>query len=102
MFVKTVIRQGQKIIELDKENKALYEENKGNREDLEDYFLLQKHTREIANSTIQKLYYIQDIDHLGISEEEKQKCRNAIINKLIKQSLDIIKELDSRQTYLVQ
>lgn len=101
MFAKTVIRQGQKIIELNKENKALNEENKSNREDLEDYSLLQKHTRELADSTIQKLYYIQDIDHLGISEEEKQKHRNVIINKLIKQSLDIINELDSRQTYLV-
>lgn len=101
MFVKTVIRQGQKIIELNKENKALYEENKSNREDLEDYSLLQKHTRELADSVIRKLYYVQDVDHLGISEEEKQKHRNVIINKLIKQSLDIINELDSRQTYLV-
>ena len=101
MFSKTVIRQGQKIIELNKENKALYEENKSNREDLEDYSLLQKHTRELADSVIRKLYYVQDVDHLGISEEEKQKHRNVIINKLIKQSLDIINELDSRQTYLV-
>ena len=101
MFAKTVIRQGQKIIELNKENKALYEENKSNREDLEDYSLLQKHTRELADSVIRKLYYVQDVDHLGISEEEKQKHRNVIINKLIKQSLDIINELDSRQTYLV-
>lgn len=102
MFVKTVIRQGQKIIELNRENKYLREENKSNREDLEDYSLLQKHTRELADSVIQKLYYIQDIDHLEISEEEKQKHRNVIINKLVKQSLDIINELDSRQTYLVQ
>lgn len=101
MFAKTVIRQGQKIIELNEENKALYEENKSNREDLEDYSLLQKHTRELADSVIRKLYYVQDVDHLGISEEEKQKHRNVIINKLIKQSLDIINELDSRQTYLV-
>ena len=101
MFAKTVIRQGQKIIELNKENEALYEENKSNREDLEDYSLLQKHTRELADSVVRKLYYVQDVDHLGISEEEKQKHRNIIINKLIKQSLDIINELDSRQTYLV-
>lgn len=102
MFTKTVIRQGQKIIELNKENKYLQQENASNREDLEDYSLLQGHTRQLANTVIQGMYDIQDIDHKGIEEKEKQKYRNVIINKLIKQSLDIINELDSRQTYLVQ
>ncbi len=102
ILIETLLRQEKKMIEACRENKYLREENKSNREDLEDYSLLQKHTRELADSVIQKLYYIQDIDYLEISQEEKQKHRNVIINKLVKQSLDIINELDSRQTYLVQ
>lgn len=40
MFVKTLIKQGKQIIELNKENNSLYEENKENRFELlelEDY-----------------------------------------------------------------
>ncbi len=88
MFTKAVIRQGKKIIRLNKENKALYEENKENRFELlelEDY---KKKNEKLKKDLIIDLVNLQEINRLGIAEKEKDKHRNAIINKLIKELSD--------------
>ena len=88
MFAKTVIKQGEQIIRLDKENKALYEENKENRFELlelEDY---KKKNEKLKKDLIIDLINLQEISRLGITEKEKDKHRNVIINKLIKELSD--------------
>ena len=88
MFAKTLIRQGKEIIRLNKENKALYEENKENRfelVELEDY---KKKNEKLKEDLIIDLVNLQEINRLGIAEKEKDKHRNVIINKLIKELSD--------------
>ena len=88
MFTKTVIKQGEEIIRLNKENKALYEENKENRfelVELEDY---KKKNEKLKEDLIIDLVNLQEINRLGIVEKEKDKHRNVIINKLIKELSD--------------
>ena len=85
MFVKTLIKQGKQIIELNKENNSLYEENKENRFgllELEDY---KKKNEKLKEDLIIDLVNLQEISRLGIAEKEKDKHRNVIINKLIKE-----------------
>lgn len=92
MFVKTVMKQGEQIIRLDKENKALYEENKENRFELlelEDY---KKKNEKLKKDLIIDLINLQEISRLGITEKEKDKHRNVIINKLIKELSDSIQK----------
>ena len=88
MFARTVIKQGKEIIRLNKENKALYEENKENRFELlelEDY---KKKNEKLKEDLIIDLVNLQEINRLGIAEKEKDKHRNVIINKLIKELVD--------------
>ena len=95
MFVKTVIRQGEKILqqdkqikELQKENNYLYQENKDNRytiEELEDY---KRHSGIIHKVIEKELLKLQDINRLGNSEEDKNLMRNKIINSIIKELED--------------
>lgn len=88
MFIKTVIKQGEEIIRLNKENKALYEENKENRFELlelEDY---KKKNEKLKEDLIIDLVNLQEINRLGTAEKEKDKHRNVIINKLIKELVD--------------
>lgn len=92
MFAKTVIKQEKELVELHEENKALYKENKAlyeeNREnrfellELEEY---KKQNEKLKENTIMDLLNLQEINHLGVSEEDKNKHRNVIINKLIKE-----------------
>ncbi len=88
MFAKTVIKQGKELVEIHKENKALYEENKENRFELlelEDY---KKKNEKLKEDLIIDLVNLQEISRLGIAEKEKDKHRNVIINKLIKELSD--------------
>ena len=88
MFAKTLIRQDKEIIRLNKENKALYEEKKENRfelVELEDY---KKKNEKLKEDLIIDLVNLQEISRLGIAEKEKDKHRNVIINKLIKELSD--------------
>ena len=95
MVVKTVIRQGEKIIqqdkkikELQKENNYLYQENKDNRntiEELEDY---KRHSAIIHKDIEKELLELQNINRLGNSEEDKNLMRNKIINSIIKELED--------------
>lgn len=92
MFAKTAIKQGKELIELHKENKALYEENKENRFELlelEDY---KKQNEKLKEDLIIDLVNLQEINRLGIAEKEKDKHRNVIINKLIKELSDSIQK----------
>ena len=85
MFAKTLTKQGEEIVRLNKENKALYEENKENRFELlelEDY---KKKNEKLKEDLIIDLVNLQEINRLGIAEKEKDKHRNVIINKLIKE-----------------
>lgn len=79
MFIKTVKRQGEKIIELDKKLQDTEQE--------EINFL---------NNTVRDLLNLQDINSLGLSEEDKNKHRNIIINALIENCLDKINELSNK------
>lgn len=47
------------------------------------------------NNTVRDLPNLQDINNLGLSEEDKNKHRNIIINALIENCLDKINELSS-------
>lgn len=88
MFAKTVIKQGKELVEIHKENKALYEENKENRFELlelEDY---KKKNEKLKKDLIIDLINLQEINRLGIAEKEKDKHRNVIINKLINELSD--------------
>ena len=98
-FVKTVIKQGEKISELDQENKALYEENKDLRNENQELRLQNYHSKALAEDTLSLLNLLQEIDNKGNSEETKKKNRNIIINNLRKQNIDIIKELAVSKTY---
>lgn len=92
MFAKTVIKQGKELVEIHKENKALYEENKENRFELlelEDY---KKKNEKLKKDLIIDLINLQEINRLGIAEKEKDKHRNVIINKLIKELSDSIQK----------
>lgn len=92
MFAKTVIKQGKELVEIHKENKALYEENKENRFELlelEDY---KKKNEKLKKDLIIDLINLQEISRLGITEKEKDKHRNVIINKLIKELSDSIQK----------
>lgn len=79
MFIKTVKRQGEKIIELDKKLQDTEQE--------EINFL---------NNTVRDLLNLQDINSLGLSEEDKNKHRKIIINALIENCLDKINELSNK------
>lgn len=67
MFVKTIIRQGNCITELEKNLKLTKRNNKEIQKQLLDEFIM----------TINQ---IQDIQTLNLSEEEKDEMRNTIIN----------------------
>lgn len=78
MFIKIVKRQGERIIKLDKE---LQDKKQG-----EINFL---------NNTVRDLLNLQDINNLGLSEKDKNKHRNIIINALVENCLNKINELSS-------
>ena len=57
---------------------------------------LVRFTDDLIDNTIRKLYVIQDVQSLGISEKDKDMQRNIIINKTVNELLEYsskIKEL---------
>ena len=93
MFLKTIIKQGEKISKLDEENKILYDENKELRNENEELKMQNYHSKILAEDTLELLNLLQDIDRKGNSEESKEKDRNVILNNLRKRNINIIKEL---------
>lgn len=95
MFVKTVIRQGEKLVQQDKkikelkeENQYLYQENKDNRAIIEDLEAYKRHTSVVHKNFEKQLLELQDINRIGNSEESKNIMRNKIINSIIKELAD--------------
>lgn len=86
-----------RIIRLKQENKRIKESNEELRDEYRIYLILKQDYEARLRSTIIDLLDIQDISSLGISEEEKNKNRNVIINKIIKDFSDEINELDASQ-----
>ena len=85
------------------ENKKLQEVAGGLRSELEEKDLLKRKFSKFTANLMRDLYNLQDVNSLGINEESKRQHRNVIINKMIKNNLDIINELDaSGKHYLVQ
>ena len=83
MFEGKIIKQKIKINQLENENLDLYEENKELKTDialLENY---KNENEKLQNQIIRDLLDLQEINSLGIAEEEKNKHRNIIINKII-------------------
>lgn len=68
MFIKTLIRQGKYISELEKNIKLIKENNRETQKLLLDDFIM----------TINE---IQDVESTKESEKEKDRMRNSIINK---------------------
>ena len=57
---------------------------------------LVRFTDDLIDNTIRKLYIVQDVQSLGISEKDKDVKRNIIINKTVNELLEYsskIKEL---------
>lgn len=82
--------------DLEQENKTLYEENKQNRNDIEELEIQKAHAKLLAEYTITKLLELEQIDRSGNTEESKRKRRNIIYNDLRKQNINIIKELSNK------
>lgn len=68
MFIRTLIRQGKYISELEKNIKLIKENNRKTQKLLLDDFIM----------TINE---IQDVESIKESEKEKDRMRNSIINK---------------------
>ena len=85
MFIKTVKRQGEKIIKLS--------------DKLEN---TEKETINFLNNTVRELLNLQDVNNLGLEEKEKNKHRNIIINALIENCLDKISELSNNETETIR
>ena len=72
----------------------------------EEYLILYQNQENFKREILMDLLDIQDIDKLEMSEEDKIKHRNTIIDKAIKKALGKINELDkswntsSSQNYL--
>lgn len=90
-----IMKQIREIARLRIENDELREVNKDLREEHNDYVLLKYDYEKVLRSTIIDLLDLQDISKLGILEEEKNKNRNVIINKIIKDFNKKINELDN-------
>ena len=94
MFVKTVIKQGNLIIRLTKENKQKEEHNIILENRLAEMNFYKTKTKLLLEDAIRDLFNLQEIERLDITDKEKQMQRNVIVNKLIKQHFEQIKELD--------
>ena len=86
MFVKTIIRQGNCITELEKNLKLTKRNNKEIQKQLLDEFII----------TINQ---IQDIQSLNLSEEEKDEMRNTIINHTRTKYVTKLIELSNSETH---
>ena len=94
MFGKTVIRQGQRILQLSKENKQLKELNEYYLDFMKDVQPVIIDTNMKARMISTKLFNIQDLEHNGMSDEDKKMYRNKYINEAADMLTGIRKELD--------
>ena len=78
-----IMKQIREIARLRIENDELKDINADLREEHNDYILLKYDYETTLRNTVMDLLDLQDINSLEISEEEKNKNRNVIINKII-------------------
>ena len=60
---------------------------------------LENHKQEeinLLNNNVRELLDLQEINNLGIAEEEKNKHRNIIINRLVDNNLNKLNELSNK------
>lgn len=81
--------------QLKDENKAVCKINQDLDKELQRNKFYKQETINFLNNTVRDLLNLQEINSLGISEEDKNKHRNIIINALIENCLDKINELSS-------
>lgn len=80
MFIKTLIRQGKYIAELEKHIKLIEKDSKNKQKNMLDDFIM----------TINE---IQDVQAVKATEEEKDKMRNSIIDNKRTKCLEKLIEL---------
>lgn len=81
------------MFRLKKENLAVNEINQELDRELD---IRKQQEVDLLNNNVRELLSLQEINGLGISEEEKNKRRNIIINRLVDNNLDKINELSSK------
>ena len=81
--------------ELKKENLAVCKVNQELDKQLQRNKFCRQEAINFLNNNVRELLNLQDINSLGISEGDKNKHRNIIINKLVENCLDKINELSS-------
>lgn len=89
--IELVIKNNQ----LKEENKEVCKINQNLDKELQRNKFYRQETINQLNNTVRDLLNLQEINNLGISEEDKNKHRNVIINALIENCLDKINELSS-------
>lgn len=82
MFTKTLIRQGKRIIELEKNIEVIKKDN----------IEIQK---KMLDDFIMTINEIQDVQEIKATEEEKDKMRNSIIDNKRTKCLEKLIELSS-------
>ena len=80
---------------LKKENLAVCKINQDLSKELNRNKFNRQETINLLDNTVRDLLNLQEINNIGISEEEKNKRRNIIINALVENCLDKINELSS-------
>lgn len=80
-----LIKENIAVCEINKELSRELDRNKFNRQEIINFL----------NNEIRDLLNLQEINNLGISEEDKNKHRNVIINALIENCIDKINELST-------
>lgn len=81
--------------ELKNENLALNKVNQELDKELQRNKFCRTGAINFLNNSTSALLKLQDINRLGISEEDKNKHRNIIINKLVENCLEKINELSN-------
>lgn len=81
--------------ELKDENMALNKVNQKLDQELQRNKFCKTEAINFLSNAVSDLLKLQDINKLGISEEDKNKHRNIIINALVENCLDKINELSN-------
>lgn len=81
--------------ELKKESLAVSKINQNLNQKLQRTKFCKQESINFLNNTIRDLLNLQDVNNLGVSEKDKNKHRNIIINALVENCLDKINELSS-------
>ena len=92
--IRNEINLSSEVRKLKKEIEVLKDCNADMLEEYKEHLIMRYNYRESLASTIRDLYDLSDINNLEISEVEKNKHRNVILEKMKKENLQKIIELD--------